>query len=435
MHFRLVLCLFICLLMVTSCQDRPVEEDDRIYVERNSDGWRLMVDGQAFMVNGMNWDYFPVGTNYEYILWEESDDFIREALDYEMGLLSDMGVNALRIYTGIQPKWIEYIYDNFGIYTMLNHSFGRYGYPLGDEWVPVTDYADETVIEILLDEVKNLAEEFKGTRGLLLYLLGNENNYGLFWAGSETEDFPEEQDEYLDQARAMYQLFNKGALAIKSVDDTRPVAFCNGDLLFLNKIIEECQDIDIFGINTYRGISFTDLYERVKNEYDKPVLLTEFGSDAFNAITQTEAQREQALYNVENWREIYENAAGLGKSENSIGGFTFQFSDGWWKYGQTTDLDVHNTEASWENGGYEFDHIPGENNMNEEWFGICAKGLTDERGFYRLFPRAAYFAIAEAHRLDPFSPGMNLEKIRQHFSEIDIEEAYQTAQEFNAAEQ
>lgn len=412
-----------------------MEEDDRIYVERNSDGWRLMVDGQAFMVNGMNWDYFPVGTNYEYILWEESDDFIREALDYEMGLLSDMGVNALRIYTGIQPKWIEYIYDNFGIYTMLNHSFGRYGYPLGDEWVPVTDYADETVIEILLDEVKNLAEEFKGTRGLLLYLLGNENNYGLFWAGSETEDFPEEQDEYLDQARAMYQLFNKGALAIKSVDDTRPVAFCNGDLLFLNKIIEECQDIDIFGINTYRGISFTDLYERVKNEYDKPVLLTEFGSDAFNAITQTEAQREQALYNVENWREIYENAAGLGKSENSIGGFTFQFSDGWWKYGQTTDLDVHNTEASWENGGYEFDHIPGENNMNEEWFGICAKGLTDERGFYRLFPRAAYFAIAEAHRLDPFSPGMNLEKIRQHFSEIDIEEAYQTAQEFNAAEQ
>jgi hypothetical protein len=30
-----------------------------------------------------------------------------------------------------------------------------------------------------------------------------------------------------------------------------------------------------------------------------------------------------------------ENAAGLGKAGNSIGGFTFQFSDGWWKYGQT----------------------------------------------------------------------------------------------------
>lgn len=434
MHCRHFIFVFIS-LMVISCQQKPVVDNDRIYVEKSADGWKLMAKDRPFMVNGMNWDYFPVGTNYEYVLWEESDEFIREALDYEMGLLKDMGVNALRIYTGIHPKWVEYIYDNYGIYTMLNHSFGRYGYPMGDEWIPITDYADETATKILLNEVKDLAKEFKGTRGLLLYLLGNENNYGLFWAGSETEDFPEEHDDYVDQARAMYQLFNQGALAIRSIDDARPVAFCNGDLLFLDIIIEECRDIDIFGINTYRGISFTDLYEKVKNEYDKPVLLTEFGSDAFNAITKMEAQREQALYNVENWREIYENAAGLGMSENSIGGFTFQFSDGWWKSGQTTDLDVHNTEASWENGGYEFDHIPGENNMNEEWFGICAKGLTDERGFYRLYPRAAYFAIAEAHRLDPFSPGMNIEKIRQHFSEIDIEEAFQSALEFNAADQ
>ena len=27
------------------------------------------------------------------------------------------------------------------------------------------------------------------------------------------------------------------------------------------------------------------------------------------------------------------------------------------------------------------DFAPGENNMNEEWFGICAKGPTNARGF------------------------------------------------------
>jgi hypothetical protein len=150
---------------------------------------------------------------------------------------------------------------------------------------------------------------------------------------------------------------------------------------------------------------------RLKNEYDKPVLITEFGSDAFNAITMEEAQREQAIYNVANWREIYENAAGLGKAENSIGGFTFQFSDGWWKYGQTKDLNVHNTNASWENGGYEFDHSPGENNMNEEWFGICAKGPTNAMGYYELFPRAAYYALKEAHKLDPYAEGTTLSSI------------------------
>ena len=429
--------LFCCLLFTVACQqadrsDKP-ENSDRtgVHVKEVTEGWKLMVDGEPFIVNGMNWDYFPIGTNYEYIIWEEPDDFIRQALDYEMGLLQEMGVNAIRVYTGIQPRWIEYIYKNFGIYTMLNHPFGRYGYELDGEWLPKTDYADEKAIEVLLNEVEELAAEYKNTEGLLLYLLGNENNYGLFWAGAETEDFPEIDEGYLESARAMYRLFNKGALAIQSVDPEHPVAICNGDLQFLDIIVEECPDIDILGINVYRGISFTNLYERVKDEYGKPILLTEFGSDAFNAITKEEAQKDQAIYNVANWLEIYENAAGMGKSGNSLGGFTFQFSDGWWKYGQTRDLDVHNTEASWENGGYEFDHIPGKNNMNEEWFGICAKGPTDEEGFYELHPRAAYFALKKAHEINPYEEGKTLNHLRQHFDEIDIEEAYQRAQSMN----
>ncbi|TVR77934.1 MAG: hypothetical protein EA409_11050 [Saprospirales bacterium] len=417
--------LFLLLLFAVACE-KP--GNSVIFLEEGSDGWRLMVNEQPLIINGMNWDYFPIGTNYEYILWEEQDEFIKEALDYEMGLLKNMGVNAIRVYTGIQAKWIEYIYDNFGIYTMLNHPFGRYGYSFEGDWIPATDYADDAAIEVLLTEVEELALQYKDTPGLLLYLLGNENNYGLFWSGAETEDIPEVNEEYIESARAMYRLFNKGALAIRSVDPEIPVAICNGDLLFLDLIIEECPDIDILGINVYRGKSFTDLYDRVKKEYGKPVLLTEFGSDAFNAITQEEAQEDQAIYNVANWREIYENAAGLGKAGNSIGGFTFQFSDGWWKYGQTHDLDVHNTEASWENGGYEFDHIPGKNNMNEEWFGICAKGPTNDKGFYELFPRAAYFAIKQAHQINPYAPDISLEQIRQHFDEIDIELALTKAE-------
>ena len=93
-----------------------------------------------FMINGMNWDYFPIGTNYNYSLWKQSDDVIKAALDSEMGLLKNMGVNVIRQYTGVQPKWIKYIYENYGIYTMLNHSFGRYGLTLNGAWVPVTDY-------------------------------------------------------------------------------------------------------------------------------------------------------------------------------------------------------------------------------------------------------------------------------------------------------
>lgn len=423
----------ILVLLFISLSEAIVAQTDTIDVVESEDGWELLVNNDPLMINGINWDYFPIGTNYEYILWDESPEFIEEALNNEMSLLQDMGANAIRVYTGIPKKWIEHIYDNYGIYTMLNHSFGRYGLSIDGEWVGNTDYADEKVKELLLGEVTALAKEYRDTRGLLLYLLGNENNYGLFWDGAETENIPVEDRESTIRARHMYQLFNKGALAIKAVDENYPVAIANGDLQFLNIIAEEVPDIDIFGTNTYRGMTFTDLYDRVKNEYGKPVLLTEFGSDAFNARTNQEDQVAQARYKLSNWREIYENAAGLGRANNSIGGFTFQFSDGWWKHGQTEDLDVHNTEASWANAAYRFDYVEGENNMNEEWFGITAKDPVKSDGFYDLYPRAAYFVLKEVHAFNPYAQGTTFEDIEQHFNSISIEDAKLKAKEYIGA--
>ena len=398
-------------------------QSEQVGVENEEDGWRLLVGGEPFMVNGMNWDYFPIGTNFSYSLWNQSDDFIKKALDDEMSMLKNMNVNTIRVYTGIQPKWIKYIYETYGIYTILNHAFGRYGLTLDGAWVPNTEYSDPLTKELLLKEVKELAEEYKNTPGLLLYLLGNENNYGLFWEGAETEDIPMEDRESTQRARHMYKLFNEAAIEMKSIDPDHPVSICNGDVLFLNIIAEECKDVDILGINVYRGISFGDLFDKVKNEYGKPALLTEFGADAFNAITMEEAQQEQAIYDVACWKEIYENAAGIGKAGNAIGGFTFQFSDGWWKFGQTKNLDVHDANASWANGGYQYDFEEGENNMNEEWFGICAKGPTDSKGFYQLFPRAAYYALKEAHQLNPYAGETVLQTIQQHFSNILVKES------------
>ena len=92
---------------------------DKVAVKNNDEGIFLSVNGEKLMINGMNWGYVPIGTNYSYSLWKQSDDVIKAALDAEMGLLRNMGVNASRQYTGIQPKWITYIYKNYGIYTCL----------------------------------------------------------------------------------------------------------------------------------------------------------------------------------------------------------------------------------------------------------------------------------------------------------------------------
>jgi len=216
---------------------------------------------------------------------------------------------------------------------------------------------------------------------------------------------------------------NDAVKSMKAINSNNPIAICNGDLLFLEIIAAECKDVDIFGVNSYRGKSFTDLYDRVKKEYGKPVLFTEFGADAFNARSGEEDQQSQAYFLKENWKEIYQNAAGLGKAGNSIGGFTFQFSDGWWKFGQTKNLDIHDSNASWSNGGYFSDYAEGENNMNEEWFGICAKGPTNAKGNYTLYPRAAYYALKEVHQFNPYEANKSVLDLEKHINNIYLVDA------------
>ncbi len=411
-------------------------QSDKVSVVKSTDGFRLVVNGENMMINGMNWDYVPIGSTItDTGIWGRSDDIIKAALDEEMLLLKNMGVNVIRTY-GLKPKWIQYIYENYGIYTMLNITFGAYGLTIDGAWTPQTDYADEATREILMQEAIDMANTYKDTPGLLLYMIGNENNYHLSWTGAETEAIPIEGAEdtgKIAAARALYKAFNDAAKEVKAIDQSHPVAICNGDLLYLDIVKQECKDIDIYGTNMYRGVSFGDAFQRVNDELDMPILFAEFGSDAFNAKDNKEDQYMQAYFDVENWKDIYQNAAGLGKAGNSIGGFTFQFSDGWWKFGQTKNLDVHDNNASWPNGGYYMDLEPGQNNMNEEWFGICAKGPTDARGLYTLYPRAAYYALKEVHQLDPYGEGVNQDFLYNYFNNINVMDAVLRARGDKAA--
>ena len=127
---------YILRLILFSFTTVMLAQTNQVSVSKNDDGMKLVVDGKDFMINGMNWDYFPIGTNYSYSLWKQTDDVIKAALDAEMGLLKNMGVNAVRMYNGVQPKWVQYIYENYGIYTMINHSFGRYGLTIDGVWTP-----------------------------------------------------------------------------------------------------------------------------------------------------------------------------------------------------------------------------------------------------------------------------------------------------------
>ena len=372
-------------LLPAAAQETDTPDLPVIQLVKDASGTRLQVDGEDIMVLGVNWDYFPRGTTYNYNFWTEPDHIIEAALDREMSLLKAMGGNAIRAYVGITPRWVRHIYEEYGIYTVLNHAVARYGVTVGGVFNANTDYSDPRARAVVMAEIEEMVNAFKDTPGVLMWLLGNENNYGLVWSSAETEDLPEGEANAV-RARYMYSLFGDVAARIKEMDPTRPIAMANGDLQYIDIIAEEIPDLDVFGTNVYRGISFRDLFQEVHDKLDRPVMFTEFGADVWDARNMREDQVTQAKYLVEQWREIYEQSAGKGMVGNSIGGLTFQWTDGWWKFGQEDRLDIQDTNASWANDAYPEDFVEGDNNMNEEWWGIVAKGPTDHNNLYELYP-------------------------------------------------
>jgi len=210
-----------------------------VKVHRSDRGFQLRVDGTPMMVFGMNWDYLPIGDNYNYDFFGKPDDFIIEALDAEMTLLKEMHVNVIRQYLGIPPRWIQYIYEKYGIYTILNSPVARYGMTIDGAWVFPVDYSNPRLRELLKEQTVELVEQYKNTPGLLMWLLGNENNYGLVWKSTEIENLPKGQQ---DDARAvhLYSLFGELTDLIHERDQNHPVAIANGDLGFL-----DVQDVEL----------------------------------------------------------------------------------------------------------------------------------------------------------------------------------------------
>ena len=141
-------------------------------------------------------------------------------------------------------------------------------------------------------------------------------------------------------------------------------------------------------------------------------------SDAYNAKTKREDSKAQAEYLRLQWQEIYEHSYQQGRSGVAIGGLIFQWSDGWWKHKQVENLEVHDTTATWSNAAYPHDYMPNANNMNEEWFGIVAKDFPDERGVFQVRPRAAYYLLKEAFKLDPYAKSTTPKVIKAHFAAL-----------------
>ncbi len=363
-------------------------------------GYILRVDGKPFLIKGVIYSPTPICEGYDYDLFSDS----KKPWMVDGKLMKEAGINVVRIYSCAGSdlekvkEFIKDMYENFGIYTIIGDWLG-----LWDR--PCPNYADKAFQEHTKERVLKIVNYLKDVDGLLMWILGNENNYTFsgkiaFWTSPEIEKIPQLYERVLKRAEIYYSFVNELAKEIKKIDPNHPVALGNGEVSMLDVASKVCKDIDVVAVISYRGKRFGNLFENIRYTFDRPILVSEFGCDSYDAYQDKEAQDIQSEYLKLQWECIIENTVFSGNSQgNCIGGTVFEWSDEWWKHneGYTPDWCVHNKEAGWSNGSYYFD-IKAKNNMNmnEEWFGIVSiLEEKDEKGINRRIPKKAYYTLKE----------------------------------------
>jgi len=370
--------------------------DDHIRLVQYKDrSWQLLVDGAPYIVKGIAYEPSKIGQSPDegtledwmqsdynnnnkidapYDTWVDENRNNRRDKDEEIvgdfHLLWNMGANTIRVYHHASNKvLLKDLYENYGIMSLMGDFLGAYAIGSGAAWYQGTDYTDEKQQENMLNSVKEMVGAYKDEPYILMWVLGNENNYGV---ANNAKTNP----------KAYYRFVNKVAEFIKSEDPRkRPVAICNGEVKNLDIFAEECPSVDVFGLNTYRGnYGFGHLWESVKDEADKPVIITEYGCPAFNEyVSEDTAEDQQAMFLKNCWVDIISNSDGYGAG-NSLGGVLFEWVDEWWK---AYEPSLHDTKPLWAGsfpGGW----------MHEEWLGITSQGDGKNSPYQRVLRKAYY---------------------------------------------
>lgn len=369
--------------------------------------WQMQVDGKPYMIKGITYAPTKVGQSPDKgtlanWMYEDTDNngkldgpyeaFVdknlnnqRDADEPMVGdfqLLKEMGVNTIRQYQ--QPKGafklnhevLRDLYNKYGIRVIIGDFLGKYAIGSGASWYEGTDYANPEHQRNMLESVKEMVMEHKDEPYVLMWILGNENNYGV---ACKADKNPE----------AFYKFCNEVAKWIKSVDPDHPVAIANGDTLYLDKFAQYCPDVDVFGANAYRGdYGFGSFWEQVMDATGKPAFITEYGCPAFiDYGSREEAETAQAAYYEGNWEDIMYNSVYGDGVGNAIGGVVFEWLDEWWKAYEPA---THDTKGLF-NGPFP------DGFMHEEWLGVAGQGDGKESPFLRQ-PRKSYYYYQKAWR-------------------------------------
>ena len=306
-------------------------------------GRQILVGGTPLHMKGVNWNPVPRGGVHP-----QNIDFAGYVVQ-DGDLMAAAGINVVRTYEAITDTAVlDALYER-GIYVITTvYAWG--GSPVNHVDAAINATKDHPAV--------------------LMWAVGNEWNYNGLYYGMSFDDSRNRVREVIQR--------------VKSLDPSRPVATVYGEMPSPD-VIQSLPEVDVWGLNVYRGMTFGDLFTTWSQRAQSPMFLGEFGADAYNAHFNgqnngAEDQAAQAEATTALAEELVANSTLTGGS--TLGGCLFEFADEWWKDGAGSPNE-HDVGGAAPGGGPHPDQV-----FNEEWWGLVEIDRTP-REAYR-----AYSAVA-----------------------------------------
>ncbi len=330
-------------------------------------GRRLLRDGTPFFVQGVCYQPTPVGKDNaaeppygDYYTAEYGP-----LLDRDLPNLRALGANVLRLYgwnsAADHSAFLDRCYDNGRrpLFVLLNL------------WIdPATNWNDPAAVAAIAAQYVALETNVANHPAVLGIAIGNEVN-----ARDGNGAKP-----------AFWAAMNSVARAIKTANPARLVSIAVTDAVAQVQAFDTAVPaIDFWSLQIYRHPTFGTFFAEYRAASAKPLLVSEFGLDAYDHANGREYPDRAALAGervASLWREI--QAAGSGPAPVCSGGCVFEYSDEWYKADTASWMRWQHDPGGWAAAGFP------DGWADEEWWGLYAVTPAGAgTGTDTLAPRAA----------------------------------------------
>jgi hypothetical protein len=341
---------------------------------------QIRVNGQPFTIQGVGYAPTPIGADPE-LGNPNGDNFTAASsalYQRDLPLLRAMGANTLRLW-----GW-EINRDHTAFLDAAYNQGVRPIYIIASYWLNAgLDLNDPAVRSQQIANFRQMVAAHKNHPAILMWMIGNELNAPWMYGNSD----------------ALFSLINEMALAAHQEEGAsyHPVTTPLADVNLISTISQRdsaMTNLDVWSVQVYRGNTFGTLFDDYAAASSKPLLISEYGIDAYDDQAQAEYELvgapRQAEYAADLWEEI--------EAHTSVcsGGSIMAYSDEWWKgkYGQNDATHTTCPEGSATTHsacGYAASSHP-DGYANEEWWGIV-RPVKNGSNPDLMQPRAAYRAL------------------------------------------